>query len=62
MNPFFILVAVYAALTAIRRRWFIKRERDHAALVCAEVMAVCLGDLHALLEAIDAEMARRHKA
>jgi hypothetical protein len=64
MNPWFVFVAVFAVLTAIRHRWFAvhrapPRSPDHEALIRAKAALVVLAHMQTLLEAVDAELARR---
>ena len=70
MNPWFVFVAMFAVLTAIRRRWFkVHHTRarvasmgpDHAALIRAEAAALMLAHLHVLLDAVNKELARRQQ-
>jgi hypothetical protein len=63
MNPWFVFVAVFAVLTAIRRRWSNSVHRrhvpDHEALNRAKATLVVLAHMQVLLDAVDKELARR---
>ena len=60
----FVFVALYAVLTAIRRRWFVRHHAlEHEALMVRATAAVtALAHLETLLKAVDAEIARREAA
>lgn len=63
MHPLFVFVAVYAVLRSIRRlfnrRPISRARQDHEALVRAKAALICMIHMETLLQAVDAELARR---
>jgi uncharacterized membrane protein len=59
MNPWFVFVAMFLALTAIRRKVRICHVQDHEALVRAKAALVVMVHMETLLRAVDQELANR---